>query len=117
MKKLILLSIYLAAAFKVKLANAEFVIEDSVNSDGVSITNVGGINLFENFYSVITFFLALLFLSSIVGGIFAGFKFFIAGGSEKVIEDARKWGIYSLITFSISLFSYIILNIFKHLVY
>lgn len=102
--------------FVSNLANAQFIVEeDSVAQTGPE-SALKTISTFNQAYSVITFFLALLFLIAIIGFIVAAIKFFIAGGSEKVLEEGRTILIYSLTAFILSILGYIMINFFKHVV-
>lgn len=104
----------LNALFLPSFALAQFVIEEKRETpsqfaqQGLETLNitVGAINVF----------LALLFLSSIIGLLVAGVRFVIAGGSEGTLSSARKTALASIMGLIFSLVGYLIINTIKHFV-
>jgi hypothetical protein len=75
-----------------------------------------GLETLNKTISAVNVFLALLFITSIMGLIVSGIKFLIAGGDEGTLESARKTGIASIVGFLLSLLGYVIVNIIKHFI-
>ncbi|HHX58218.1 MAG TPA: hypothetical protein GX706_00390 [Candidatus Moranbacteria bacterium] len=96
--------------------NAQFIVEEEPTTEVGSESAIKTVSTFNQVYSIITFFMALLFLISLIGLITASIKLFIAGGSEKVLEEGRTILIYSLVAFVLSIFGYIMINLFKHVI-
>lgn len=61
----------------------------------------------------INVFLGLLFLTSVIGMFVALVKFIIAGGSEEMLNSARKISLASLMGIIFSLIGYILINTIK----
>jgi len=96
-----------------------------LGSDSHTITEQGqepsefaqhGLETLNKTISAINVFLALLFITSILGLIVSGIKFIIAGGDEGTLESARKTGIASIVGLLLSLVGYVIINIIKHFI-
>jgi hypothetical protein len=64
---------------------------------------------------VVSVFLSILFITSLMGFIVAGIKFIVAGGGEDVLQSARRISLASLIGLVLSLVGYIIISLLKHL--
>jgi hypothetical protein len=75
-----------------------------------------GLETLNKTISAVNVFLALLFITSILGLIVSGIKFLIAGGDEGTLDSARKTGIASIVGFLLSLLGYVIVNIIKHFI-
>lgn len=75
-----------------------------------------GLETLNKTIGAVNVFLALLFITSILGLIVSGIKFLIAGGDEGTLESARKTGIASIVGFLLSLLGYVIVNIIKHFI-
>lgn len=107
-KKIIWLYCFLLAPL---WAFAQFVEEQRQKASDFSLR---GIETFNTIVDTVNIFLALLFISSILGALFAGAKFIIAGGSESTLGSARKTLLASVIGFVLSLVGYIIINMIKY---
>ena len=75
-----------------------------------------GLETLNKTISAVNVFLALLFITSVLGLIVSGIKFLIAGGDEGTLEGARKTGIASVVGLLLSLVGYVIVNIIKHFI-
>lgn len=69
---------------------------------------------FDQTANVVTFLFALVFIFSIIGFMFSGVKFIIAGGSEKVLSAAHKAWISSLTGLIIAIVGYVIINLIRY---
>ena len=119
MQKLFLSLSILTCFFALHLpnsANAQFVVAETPTAETGSESAIKTISTFNQVYSIISFFLALLFLISIIGLVVAAIKFFIAGGSEKVLEEARSILLYSMAAFALSILGYIMINLFRYVI-
>lgn len=93
---------------------AQFVVEEerevpsTFAKQGLSTLNttVGAINIS----------LGLLFLVSLIGLIVAGVRFVIAGGSEKMLDSARKISLASVMGVIFSLIGYLLVNTIKYFI-
>ena len=92
-------------------SSAQFVSEEKETPSEFSLQ---GLQTFDTVIDTINIFLALLFVTSILGFIYSGIKFVIAGGAESTLETARKTMTASVIGFVLSLTGYIIINVIKH---
>jgi len=75
-----------------------------------------GLETLNKTIGAVNVFLALLFVTSVLGLVFSGVKFLIAGGSESTLDSARKTGIASIVGLLLSLVGYVIINIIKHFI-
>lgn len=92
---------------------AQFVEEEKETPSDFSLQ---GLETFNTITDTINIFLALLFITSILGFLFSGVKFIIAGGDEGTLGGARKTMLASVIGFVLSLVGYIIINVIKHFI-
>lgn len=93
------------------LIHAQFVEEQTETPSEFSIQ---GRETFNTVIDAMNIFLALLFVSSVLGLIISGIKFVVAGGDEGVLGGARKTGVASLVGLILSLIGYVIINVIKH---
>jgi hypothetical protein len=115
MKK-IFFSLLFLSFFSFCLAQAQFVEEPSSAEIG-SNPAISGIESFNKVSNLITAFLALLFIISLIGLTYGWFRYVIAGGSETTLEQGRVLLVNSLVGFVLSIVGYILLNIFKYLIF
>lgn len=92
---------------------AQFVEEERETPSDFSLE---GLKAFSTITDTINIFLALLFITSILGFVFAGIKFVIAGGSEDTLGSARKTLLASTVGFILSLVGYVVINVIKHFI-
>jgi len=93
------------------LTNAQFVEQPKETPSEFSIQ---GRETFNTVIDAMNVFLALLFVSSLIGLVISGIKFIVAGGDEGVLGGARKTGMASLVGIILSLVGYVIINVIKH---
>jgi hypothetical protein len=78
-----------APVFSPRTALAQFVDQNTQDSN---VKVVEKTDSFDTIVGVINFLFALVFLFSVIGFIYAGVRFIIAGGSEGILEKAnRTW--------------------------
>lgn len=91
-------------------AFAQFV-EDPVASQA-QVEN----DAFDQTANIVTFLFALVFVFSIIGFIFSGVKFIVAGGSETTLSAAHKAWISSLAGLTVAIAGYVIINIIRYFI-
>jgi len=62
----------------------------------------------------IIFLLAILFITSILGFVYAGIKMIISGGSVPTLKQGQRIGLASAIAFGLSILGFLIVNVIKH---
>ncbi len=62
----------------------------------------------------IIFLLAILFVVSIFGFIYAGIKMILSGGNLSTFKEGQKVGLASAIAFGFSILGFLIVNVIKH---
>lgn len=71
---------------------------------------------FDQTADIVTFLFALVFIFSILGFLFSGIKFIVAGGSEKTLSAAHKAWISSLVGLVLAIAGYVIINIIRYFI-
>lgn len=106
---IIIFSFFLMVAIPVF---AQFVENPSGSNASIQAEN----DAFDQAADIVTFLFALVFVSSILGFIYSGVNFIIAGGSEKTLGAAHKAWISSLIGLVLAIAGYVIINIIRYFI-
>ncbi|MBT3356393.1 hypothetical protein HN784_01420 [bacterium] len=96
------------------LVSAQFIVEEE--REVPSTFAQQGLKTLNTTIGAINIFLGIFFLVSIIGLIVAGIRFIIAGGSESMLNSARKISIASVVGIISSLIGYLLINTIKHFI-
>lgn len=93
---------------------AQFVVEEE--RDTPSTFAKQGLDTLNTTVGAINISLGILFLTSLIGLVVAGVRFVIAGGSESMLDSARKISLASIMGTIFSLVGYLLVNTIKHFI-
>lgn len=93
---------------------AQFVVEEERETPSTFAKQ--GMDTLNVTIGAINISLGVLFLTSIIGLVVAGVRFVIAGGSESMLDSARKISLASIMGVIFSLVGYLLVNTIKHFI-